>query len=132
MNPTTLTAAWQLWLSAAVLPLLGYVIGYGLARILRQSHRKCRAIAFETGSQNASLALTLTALTFADSPLFYDMLFYPSLYATFIYIDSLPIIWIYKLISCYSRKYKSVKTKDYPVKSCDDDDDDANLEMDFI
>ena len=107
MNPTFLFAGWQLWLCAAVLPLIGYIFGYALARILRQSHRKCRTIAFETGSQNVSLAATLTVLTFGDSPLLLDMLFYPLLYACFIYIDSFAIIIPYKLIKCYLKKGSS-------------------------
>ena len=106
LNPSFLFAGWQLWLCAAFLPLLGYFLGYILARILCQSHRKCRTIAFETGSQNVSLAMTLTVLTFADSPLFYDMLFYPSLYGCFIYIDSFAVILLFKLIVYAKNKNK--------------------------
>ncbi|XP_072178751.1 ileal sodium/bile acid cotransporter-like [Diadema setosum] len=98
LNPNIFNVGWQLWLCAGILPMLGYAIGYGFALVFRQSHVKCRTIAFETGSQNVSLALTLTVLTFAESPLFLDMLFYPSLYAVFIYSESFVVLVVYRLV----------------------------------
>lgn len=127
LNPTFLNAAWQLWFCAASLPLLGYSLGYGIAFLLRQPHKKCRTIAFETGSQNVSLAMTLTVVTFANSPLFFDMLFYPSLYACFIYIDSFLVIGIYKIVVYLMKKNGSHMDKhidDFDVVDGEDDDDD--------
>ena len=118
MNQSLRLAGWELWMCAAFLPLFGYFLGYAIARVLCQSHRKCRTIAFETGSQNVSLAMTLTVLTFADSPFFYDMLFYPSLYACFIYVDSFAVIFIYKL-AVYKKTYKPINVKDDGVDSDD-------------
>ena len=123
LNPFFLFAGWQMWLCAAFLPLLGYFLGYALARILCQSHRKCRTIAFETGSQNVSLAMTLTVLSFADTSLFYDMLFYPSLYACFIYIDSFAVILLYKLAIYMRNRNKGpddVKMKQPAVNNAED------------
>ncbi|XP_071498380.1 ileal sodium/bile acid cotransporter-like [Diadema antillarum] len=113
-------ATWELWICAAFLPLLGYAIGYGLAVVLRQPHDKCRTIAFETGSQNVSLALTLTVLTFAESHLFLDMLFYPSLYALFIYVDSFIVILIYKFGVCLIERKNGEKLPDSDIEEHDD------------
>ncbi|XP_063955768.1 ileal sodium/bile acid cotransporter-like [Lytechinus pictus] len=133
MNPAFLRAGWKLWFCAAVLPIAGFCMGYGIARLLRQPHKKCRTIAFETGSQNVSLALTLTVITFADSPLFLDMLFYPSLYVCFIYIDSFPLIIGYKIYSYYHSKNRKLDEKEHVDKDVyaevgDDSDDDDDVD----
>ncbi|XP_041464093.1 ileal sodium/bile acid cotransporter-like [Lytechinus variegatus] len=135
LNPTFLHAVWQLWFCAASLPLLGYFLGYGIAFLLRQPHKKSRTIAFETGSQNVSLAMTLTVVSFANSPLFFDMLFYPSLYACFIYIDSFVVIGIYKaIVYCKSKndQFMDMRVNGFDVVPGDevdaDDDDEEDIE----
>ena len=98
MNPTFYEAGWQLWFAGAILPLIGYAIGYGFAFLLRQSHKKCLAIAFETGSQNVAFGFTITVMSFANTDLFVDMIFYPILYSIFICVDSAFVLvayWIY-------------------------------------
>ncbi|XP_063955437.1 sodium-dependent organic anion transporter-like [Lytechinus pictus] len=109
LNPTWLNAGWQLWICAMLLPFLGYGFGYSLAILFRQSHFKCRAISFETGSQNVSLATTLIVVSFTDSPLFLDMLFYPGLYAVFLYVDSFVVIILMKG-AAYLRKKRNLAT----------------------
>ncbi|XP_030846208.1 ileal sodium/bile acid cotransporter-like [Strongylocentrotus purpuratus] len=124
MNPAFFKAGWRLWFCAAILPMIGFCMGYSIARLLRQPHKKCRSIAFETGSQNVSLALTITVVTFADSPLFLDMLFYPSLYLCFINIDSFTVIFLYKIVTYYREKNCPRKEKEPNDKDVDDEDDD--------
>ncbi|XP_071481626.1 ileal sodium/bile acid cotransporter-like [Diadema antillarum] len=96
LNPYFYKAGWRLWLCSIVLPALGFAIGYGFALLLRQPHAKCRAIAFETGSQNVGLAYTLTLLSFANSPLFLDMLFYPILYTVALHVEPLILVGLYR------------------------------------
>ncbi|XP_071500302.1 ileal sodium/bile acid cotransporter-like [Diadema antillarum] len=111
LNPNFYKAGWGLWLCSILLPALGFAIGYGFARLLRQPHAKCRAIAFETGSQNVGLAGTLTLLSFADSPLFLDMLFYPILYLFFIHLEPALLIGLYRWI-IHMRKGKGADAED--------------------
>ncbi|XP_030832211.1 ileal sodium/bile acid cotransporter-like, partial [Strongylocentrotus purpuratus] len=113
LNPGFLNAGWQLWMCAMLLPFLGYGLGYGLAVLLRQPHNKCRAISFETGSQNVSLATTLIVVSFANSPLFYDMLFYPALYAVFLYVDTSIVIAILKVGMYLHKKHRSTTDKEH-------------------
>ena len=99
INPTFYKASWGLWIGALLLPVLGFSVGYGFAFLLRQKHPQCRAIAFETGSQNAAFAFAITLLSFTTTPYFLQMIIYPVLYALFIYVDSFAILgvyWLYK------------------------------------
>ncbi|XP_071483407.1 ileal sodium/bile acid cotransporter-like [Diadema antillarum] len=105
LSPTFYKAGWGLWLCSVILPAQGFAIGYGFALLLRQPHAKCRAIAFETGLQNSGLAWTVTLLSFADSPLFLDMLFLPILYLFFITFESLILIGLYRCV-VYTREDK--------------------------
>ncbi|XP_071500303.1 ileal sodium/bile acid cotransporter-like [Diadema antillarum] len=111
LNPSFHKAGWGLWLCSIVLPALGFAIGYGFALLFRQPHAKCRAIAFETGSQNVGLAWTLTLLSFVDSPLFLDMLFYPILYTFFIHLEPLVLVGLYRCV-VYMRRGKEEDTGD--------------------
>ncbi|XP_071483423.1 ileal sodium/bile acid cotransporter-like [Diadema antillarum] len=98
LNSSFYKAGWGLWLCSILLPALGFAIGYGFALLLRQPHAKCRAIAFETGSQNVGLAWTVTLLSFADSPLFLDMLFYPVLYLFFVTFEPILLVGLYRWV----------------------------------
>ncbi|XP_071483377.1 ileal sodium/bile acid cotransporter-like [Diadema antillarum] len=111
LNPNFYKAGWGLWLCSILLPALGFAMGYGFALLLRQPHAKCRAIAFETGSQNVEFALTVTLLSFADSPLFPDMLFYPILYLLLIHLEPALLIGLYKWI-IHMRKGKGADAED--------------------
>lgn len=48
---------------------LGYLIGYGTAKLLRRDTTKCRTVALEVGMQNSGLATGLAAAHFAQYPL---------------------------------------------------------------
>lgn len=49
--------------------VLGYVLGYAAARMLRMSTTKCRAVSIEVGMQNSGLATSLATVHFAQYPL---------------------------------------------------------------
>ncbi|XP_071483387.1 ileal sodium/bile acid cotransporter-like [Diadema antillarum] len=111
LNPNFYKAGWGLWLCSIFLPALGFAIGYGFSLLFRQPHAKCRTIAFETGSQNVVFAWTVTLLSFADSPLFLDMLFYPILYLFFIHLEPALLIGLYRWI-IHMRKGKGADAED--------------------
>ena len=86
-----------------MLPFLGFGLGYGIARIMKQSHKKCRTIAFETGCQNVALTLTVILLTFSDHPQFGDLMTFPSLFGIFVFIDALFCVMIWKIVTKFSK-----------------------------
>ncbi len=49
--------------------VLGYVLGYGAARLMKMSATKCRAVSIEVGMQNSGLATSLATVHFAQYPL---------------------------------------------------------------
>ncbi|CAM1310931.1 Uncharacterised protein r2_g2132 [Pycnogonum litorale] len=58
-------ASWKVWVAAWLLPSLSTGLGYAAAYLFRQSHQRCRTIAFETGSQNIPLTMAVLLLTFS-------------------------------------------------------------------
>jgi BASS family bile acid:Na+ symporter len=67
--------------------LFGFALGYGLSRLLRQTPRRGRTIALETGIQNGPLAVLIVTLTFTGTQQ-QDVLLIPVLYSLFIVLTS--------------------------------------------
>jgi len=68
-------------LVAALLPLVGFCLAYGMALLLCRSHQICRTIGVETGSQNMPVALSIILLSFPDPQTKGAILVFPTLYA---------------------------------------------------
>ena len=49
--------------------VLGYVLGYGAAKLMKMDTTKCRAVSIEVGMQNSGLATSLATVHFAQYPL---------------------------------------------------------------
>ncbi len=77
----------DVYIAAIGLGLLGMVLGYGLARLLRQDPNRSRTIALETGIQNGPLAILIVTLSITG-PTQQDVLLIPVLYSLFIVISS--------------------------------------------
>lgn len=67
--------------------LTGMLLGYWLARALRQDRNRSRTISLETGIQNGPLAVLVITLTFSGVQQ-QEVLFIPVLYSLFIVITS--------------------------------------------
>lgn len=67
--------------------LTGMLLGYWLARALRQDRNRARTISLETGIQNGPLAVLVITLTFTGTQQ-QEVLFIPVLYSLFIVITS--------------------------------------------
>ncbi|KAI8478460.1 hypothetical protein Bbelb_438060 [Branchiostoma belcheri] len=102
INPDMFTRPWQLWLGAAILPYVGFSIGFCLASIplFKMTQARRRTVAFETGLQNVSIAYAIIQLTFTapgGSAFMGDLLIFSILYGPFMMIDGLLITAIYRL-----------------------------------
>lgn len=75
------------------LGLCGFLLGYGLSRLLRQDSWRSRTIALETGIQNGPLAVLIVTLTFSGTQQ-QEVLLIPVLYSLFIVISSSAVtVW---------------------------------------
>jgi bile acid transporter len=79
------------------LGLFGFALGYGLSRLLRQTARRGRTIALETGIQNGPLAVLIVTLSFTGDQQ-RDVLLLPILYSFFIVLtSSIVTIWFRRI-----------------------------------
>ncbi|XP_071964896.1 ileal sodium/bile acid cotransporter-like [Antedon mediterranea] len=98
INPDMFLAPWYIYFSTIITPPIAFLLGYIIAYVLRQSRKKCRTIAIETGSQNIALAITIIAISYADNEDFFQILIYPSLFGPFLLIDSAICVLVFKMI----------------------------------
>ncbi|XP_041463822.1 ileal sodium/bile acid cotransporter-like [Lytechinus variegatus] len=98
INPGMYSVSWQVWICVLTLPALGATLGYLLSWALRRPPAHCRTIAYETGLQNVSLALTLIVLTFEGSPIMFQVFTYPSLYGPVMMVEGLLGVVVYKIV----------------------------------
>ncbi len=88
-----LSTPWPVFFAAIGLGLFGMLLGYWLARLLRQDSNRSRTISLETGIQNGPLAVLIVTLTFSGE-MQQQVLLIPVLYSLFIVISSSVItVW---------------------------------------
>jgi BASS family bile acid:Na+ symporter len=82
-----LQTGWATYTASAALGVLGILIGYQFARVLRLHPRNARTVGLETGIQNGPLAIAIIAFTFpADEA--QAIMALPVLYSLFIVITA--------------------------------------------
>jgi BASS family bile acid:Na+ symporter len=88
-----LDTPFAVYIAAVGIGLAGMLLGYWLARALRQDTNRSRTISLETGIQNGPLAALIVTLTFTGVQQ-QEVLFIPILYSLFIVITSSMItVW---------------------------------------
>jgi bile acid transporter len=88
-----LTTPWYVYFAAVGLGLIGMLLGYWLARGLKQDSNRARTISLETGIQNGPLAVLIVTLTFTGT-MQQEVLLIPVLYSLFIVLTSSAItVW---------------------------------------
>ena len=88
-----LDTPFPVYLAAIGIGLAGMLLGYWLARALRQDRNRSRTISLETGIQNGPLAALVVTLSFTGTQQ-QEVLFIPILYSLFIVItSSLVTVW---------------------------------------
>jgi bile acid transporter len=86
----------SVFVAAIALGLVGMLLGYWLARLLKQDSNRARTISLETGIQNGPLAVLIVTLTFKGE-LQQQVLLIPVLYSLFIVLTSAAItVWYRK------------------------------------
>ncbi|XP_066954381.1 ileal sodium/bile acid cotransporter-like isoform X1 [Macrobrachium rosenbergii] len=74
--------------AAILLPVTGFLLAYGLAKLLCQSHQVCRTIGIETGSQNMPVAASVILLSFHDPWIKDRILMFPTLYMVLLLVEA--------------------------------------------
>ena len=82
-----LSTQWQVFFVSIGLGLFGMLLGYWLARGLKQDNNRSRTISLETGIQNGPLAVLIVSLTFSGE-MQQQVLLIPVLYSLFIVLSS--------------------------------------------
>ena len=86
----------SVFFAAVGLGLFGMLLGYWLARLLKQDNNRSRTISLETGIQNGPLAVLIVTLTFKGE-LQQQVLLIPVLYSLFIVLTSSAVtVWFRK------------------------------------
>jgi len=97
--------------------LVGMLLGYFLARGLRQDPRRARTIALETGIQNGPLGILIVVLTFSGE-LQQQVLLIPVLYSLFIVLSSTAVtLWFRGLTTREELARDQAKVPTAPLRS---------------
>ncbi|KAM6961101.1 hepatic sodium/bile acid cotransporter-like [Aplochiton taeniatus] len=92
---------------SALMPLMGYLLGYTLSTIFKLNHKCRRTIAMETGCQNIQLCSTILKVAFAPQvigPLY----LFPLIYIAFQGGEALLLIFLFR---CYRTLKPTSKAK---------------------
>ena len=87
----------EVYIGAIGLGLVGFLVGYAFARLVRQDRRRSRTIALETGIQNGPLGVLIVLLTFEGTRQ-QEVLLIPVLYSLFIVLTSTVVtVWFRRI-----------------------------------
>ena len=123
LYPEIYTSSWRVWLAAVLLPLIGLAIGYIASSIFCMPQASRRAIAIETGCQNAALCVTIITISY-DADVFLHVAVYAELFVvcgfpiTFCFIG---LFYLHKFF-CAKDKTHQVELKCYEKKIAEDNE----------
>ncbi|KAJ8036010.1 Solute carrier family 10 member 6 [Holothuria leucospilota] len=92
-------AGWHLYLSALLLPFIGFFLGFLMAFVLRLPYEVCIAISLAVGSVNGPLAITVALHSFEGATKVVQVVLQlPAIYALFAPVEG--IVWslMYKMV----------------------------------
>nr|XP_045607583.1 solute carrier family 10 member 6-like isoform X2 [Procambarus clarkii] len=89
---------------AFILPVIGFILAYILAKLTCRSNKMARTIAIETSSQNIPVALSVIALSFPQPLVKGQILIFPTLYGIILLLEAFFGIMGYQL---YKRRCSS-------------------------
>ncbi|KAJ8246728.1 hypothetical protein GJAV_G00254720 [Gymnothorax javanicus] len=93
----------SLWIIGAIYPVIGFGLGFLLARFVGQPWYRCRTIALETGFQNAQLCSTIVQLSFSIEEL--EVMFsFPLIYSIFQLVVAVGSVGVYQVYKRHCRQ----------------------------
>jgi bile acid transporter len=108
------------YIASIGLGVFGFLLGYGLSRLLGNDTRRARTIALETGIQNGPLAVLIVVLTFSGTRQ-QEVLLIPVLYSLFIVMSSsLVTIWFRDLTKAEEMRRDNAKIGATPPEAGED------------
>ncbi|KAG1679739.1 Ileal sodium/bile acid cotransporter [Nymphon striatum] len=110
---------WNVWVAAAMFPIIGFFLGFILAKLARREMKAVKAISFETGSQNVALAVTVLFLTFPFDVL-EEATAFPQLYAVIMLIEYGGFVLVYNIHRKFFSSQKDKDSKSSKVESSED------------
>ncbi|XP_066954488.1 ileal sodium/bile acid cotransporter-like [Macrobrachium rosenbergii] len=106
-----------IYATAILLPVTGFLLAYGFAKLLCQNHQVCRTIGIETGSQNMPVAASVILLSFHDPRIRGKILMFPTLYGVMLLSEVFVGISAFQLYKrCCARKQEHLLPMTYTAK----------------
>lgn len=85
----------SIYLAAAGLGLMGFILGFGFAKLLRQTHKRAMTICLETGIQNGPLGVAIVIFSLPKE-MHDDVLLIPILYSLMIVLSSTAVTFFFR------------------------------------
>ena len=113
-------APWQLFVSSAILLLLGAAVGYASAHFSGFPRRQARTIALETGIQNSTFTITVLTFSFGgegqDTEVFNEVLLFPLLYSFFLIVDGILLTALFHYLARFDPEEEKAAYADEEAK----------------
>jgi bile acid transporter len=85
----------EIFMASIALGLCGFLFGFGISKLLKQTNKRAMTICLETGIQNGPLGIAIVLFSFPKE-LQDDILIVPVLYALFIVISSAGVTYFFR------------------------------------
>ncbi|KAK8401666.1 hypothetical protein O3P69_001057 [Scylla paramamosain] len=99
-----------LYLAAILLPPIGFIFTFLLAKLTCRDNKTARTIGIETSSQNMPFAMSIILLSFTGIELKGQLLLFPTLYGVFLTSEAMLGITVYQMYKKFCKK-----SEDYPT-----------------
>ncbi|XP_063886637.1 sodium-dependent organic anion transporter-like [Scylla paramamosain] len=99
-----------LYLAAILLPPIGFIFAFLLAKLTCRDNKTARTIGIETSSQNMPFAMSIILLSFTGIELKGQLLLFPTLYGVFLTSEAMLGITVYQMYKKFCKK-----SEDYPT-----------------
>lgn len=100
-----------LYLAAFLLPSIGFILAFLLAKITCQNNKLSRTIGIETSSQNMPVAVSIILLSFDGTDIKGSLMLFPTLYGVLLILEAIVGIAIFQLYMRTCRR----KKEEYPA-----------------
>ncbi|XP_071353786.1 hepatic sodium/bile acid cotransporter-like [Trachinotus anak] len=96
--------------TAALMPLIGFMLGYGMSVICRLNSQCCRTISMETGCQNIQLCFAILRVAFRPEVIG-PMFLFPLIYITFQCTEALLLALCFRCYQTFKAPAEDTRTQ---------------------